>query len=270
MPPHAHGGGEEEEVVIIPTNGPPFVDLHSSPDVGFESDYHKVERWLGPGKVRGCSHCLRAPLPAAPPLPAHARQLPAAPPLTPPPTSQISRTDFERDIAAINAAYIPTVSAANWYLQRGTIIMLGAFGAFIIMGMVGGTPEARGVVNPLCLLAFLVGVGFLVYSRFREQPGIRQGALLVKALLDNGIQANYAKSEYSLRWTIRVNVQKRQALHMGKVFVERPIISIYALTSPNDQGVMLNWPLPEALLGGLLFEHTAHGPRRQIEDQEGW
>jgi hypothetical protein len=54
------------------------------------------------------------------------------------------------------------------------------------------------------------------------------------------------------------------------VFVERPIISIYALTSPNDQGVMLNWPLPEALLGGLLFEHTAHGPRRQIEDQDGW
>lgn len=54
MPPraHAHGGGDEEEVVVIPTNGPPFVDLKADPGSGFECDFHKVELWLGPGKVR--------------------------------------------------------------------------------------------------------------------------------------------------------------------------------------------------------------------------
>ena len=54
MPPrtHAHGGGEEEEVVVVRTDGPPFVDLKADPGAGFEHDFHKVEMWLGPGKVR--------------------------------------------------------------------------------------------------------------------------------------------------------------------------------------------------------------------------
>ncbi len=55
MPPraHAHGGGEEEEVVVVRTDGPPFVDLKASPGKGFEADFEKVTKYLGPGKVCG-------------------------------------------------------------------------------------------------------------------------------------------------------------------------------------------------------------------------
>ena len=55
MPPraHAHGGGEEEEVVVVRTDGPPFVDLKASPGKGFEADFERVTKYLGPGKVRG-------------------------------------------------------------------------------------------------------------------------------------------------------------------------------------------------------------------------
>ena len=55
MPPraHAHGGGEEEEIVVVRTDGPPFVDLKASPGKGFEADFDKVTKYLGPGKVCG-------------------------------------------------------------------------------------------------------------------------------------------------------------------------------------------------------------------------
>ena len=177
----------------------------------------------------------------------------------------------ELSTSLINSHYVPTAMAAFWWLQRGTFLMIGALAMFIIMGMAGGTPEIRGVVNPLCMLLFLAGVGASAYSKWLEQPAIRKGAAVVKALLENDVQPRYAGSEARLRWTIRVNVQKRQALHMGRVFVERPIISIYALRSANEEGVLLDWPLPEALMHGLLFEHSAHGPRKAAgEDQEGW
>ena len=148
--------------------------------------------------------------------------------------------------------------------------MLGAFSAFILMGMIGGTPEFRGVMLPLCLAAFFLGVGCFSFAKWIEQPGIRKGAAVVKALLENDVQPRYADSAFRLRWTIRVNVQKKTALHMGKVFVERPILSIYALRAHDDAGVLLDWPLPEALMHGLLFEHQSHGPRRAAEDQDGW
>ena len=54
MPPraHAHGGGDEEEIVVVRTDGPPFVDLRASPGKGFELDFERVSKYLGPGKVR--------------------------------------------------------------------------------------------------------------------------------------------------------------------------------------------------------------------------
>ena len=51
MPPHAHGGGDDEEVVVVRTDGPPFVDLKATPAEGFERDFDKVCKFLGPGKV---------------------------------------------------------------------------------------------------------------------------------------------------------------------------------------------------------------------------
>ena len=182
---------------------------------------------------------------------------------------KIALEDFKRDMDLINRAYVPTAHRAFAYLRAATILMLGAFSVFIIMGMVGGTPESRSVVLTLCFVAFLLGLAAFTYSKWIEQPGIRKGAAVVKALLENDVQPRYTTSEFRVRWTIRVNVQKRSTMHMGKVFVERPIISIYALRSHNDQGVLLDWPLPEALMHGLIFEHHGSG-HTKIDDQEGW
>ena len=54
MPPHAHGAPveEEEEVIVVRTDGPPFIDLKALQGKGFEADFEKVQKYLGPGKVR--------------------------------------------------------------------------------------------------------------------------------------------------------------------------------------------------------------------------
>jgi hypothetical protein len=53
MPPHAHGGGEEDEApVVLRSDGPPFVDLKAPQGKGFDTDFERVQRYLGPGKVR--------------------------------------------------------------------------------------------------------------------------------------------------------------------------------------------------------------------------
>ena len=254
MPPHAHGGGEEEEeVVVVRTDGPPFADIKSKLGEGFEVDYEKVSRHLGAGKL--------------------------------------SLADFTRDITALNAAYVPTAHRAHVYLKLATVLcvfaprarargarrfrmralsptrappprprprpprsMLGAFSAFIIMGMIGGTPDVRAVVIPILFVVFLAGVASFYYSKWIEQPGVKAGAVLVKKLIDEDINPRYASSPARIRWTIRVNVAKREAMHLGATFVERPIISIYALRSEDADGRLLDWPLPEAFMTGLLFE----------------
>ena len=185
-------------------------------------------------------------------------------PLTPPQFSsppQLSAADFKREIDAINQIYIPTVQKAGKYLRYATILMLSSFSTFIIMGMVGPS-DARGVILPLDFVAFLLGVFCFFYAKWVEQPGIRVGAKLVKELLEREVQPRYADSQYRLRWTIRVKVHKGNLQHMGRKFVEAPIISIYALRSHNDAGVLCDWPLPEALMGCvtvcfLLFAHRA-------------
>ena len=165
---------------------------------------------------------------------------------------------------------MPTVLKAGKYLRIATLTLLVSFSVFIIMGMVGPN-EARGVILALDFVAFLLGVLCFFYAKWVEQPGIRVGAKLVKELIDRDIQPRYADSQYRLRWTVRVKVQKGNLQHMGRKFVECPVISIYALRSHNDAGVLLDWPLPEALMGGLLFEHSGGGAgARKLEDQEGW
>lgn len=127
---------------------------------------------------------------------------------------------------------------------------------FIIMGIVGGTPEIRGVVIPIFMVAFLIGLGAFIYSKWIEQPGIKEGAALVKKMLDEQINPRYVDSSYRIRWTVRVYMQKKSTLHMGQQFVERPIISIYALRSPNEAGVLTDWALPEAFTSALFVDIT--------------
>lgn len=147
--------------------------------------------------------------------------------------------------------------------------MLGSFSAFIIMGIIGGTPEIRAVVFPIVFCAFAFGVAVFYYSKWLEQPGVKAGAIAVKKLLDEEVNPRYAASPARIRWTVRVSVAKREALHMGATFVERPVISIYALRSEGDGGVLLDWPLPEVFMQGLLFERK----KKVVVDDggdEGW
>ena len=37
---------------VVRTDGPPFVDLKAKQGKGFDTDFDKVQRYLGPGKVR--------------------------------------------------------------------------------------------------------------------------------------------------------------------------------------------------------------------------
>jgi hypothetical protein len=139
--------------------------------------------------------------------------------------------------------------------------MLGAFTLFIIMGIVGGETEvtrgARSVVIPICLALFVIGLLAFMYSKWIEQPGIKEGAALVKKMLDDEINPRYVDSAFRIRWTVRVNMKEKKTLHMGQQFVERPIISIYCLRSPNDAGVMTDWVLPDALTSGVLIDTSS-------------
>lgn len=48
--------------------------------------------------------------------------------------------------------------------------------------------------------------------------------------------------------------QKKKDYHLGKEFMERPVVSIYALRSENAQGVLTDWEVPAELLSGLYVD----------------
>ena len=229
MPPHAHGG-DEEEVIVVRTDGPPFVDLKAKQGFGFELDYDKVSKYLGPGKL--------------------------------------SLAEFQRDMDAINAVYVPTAMRSGFYLKYGSMGMLGAFAVLIAMGIVGGDATTRGVVLPLCMLLFGAGLLSFFFSKWVEQPAIKEGAGLVKALIDETINPRYLDSRFRVRWAVRVYMQPSSTLHMGKQFVERPIVSIYTLRSPNALGVLTDWVLPEAFTSGLFVDVTAEEKGLDDEDAD--
>ena len=51
--------------------------------------------------------------------------------------------------------------------------------------------------------------------------------------------------------------QKKKEYHLGKEFVDRPVVSVYALRSENAQGVMTDWEVPQELLQGLYVDDSA-------------
>jgi hypothetical protein len=134
--------------------------------------------------------------------------------------------------------------------------MLGAFTLFIVMGIIGGTPEIRGIMIPICLALFVGGGLSFTYSKWIEQPGIKEGSALVKKLLDEKINPNYVDHPYRIRWVIRVLMKKKSTMHVGQTFVERPVISIYCLRSENDAGVLTDWTLPQAFTSALFVDTT--------------
>jgi hypothetical protein len=182
---------------------------------------------------------------------------------------KLSLTDFSRDMDTINKVYIPLVTRCKFYMQIGTGGMLGAFALFILMGIVGGTPEARGVLLPIIFLIFLGGLMSSTYSRWIEQPAIKEGAAIVKKMLDEDVNPRYADSRFRIRWTVRVYMQPKSTIHLGQTFVEQPIISIYSLRSPNSEDVLTDWTLPEVFLSGLFVDVSAKDTNATDEDEDG-
>ena len=63
-----------------------------------------------------------------------------------------------------------------------------------------------------------------------------------------------------------VQTQKKKPFHLGRQFMERPVVSVYALRSPNAEGVMTDWVLPPELLSGVLVQGPASPGGGDVSD----
>jgi hypothetical protein len=80
--------------------------------------------------------------------------------------------------------------------------MLTAFVILILIGIIGGDDNSRTAVISITMVIFLAGIMSFLYSKWVEQSGIREGAQVVKALLDDQINPRYADSPHRIRWTV--------------------------------------------------------------------
>lgn len=55
---------------------------------------------------------------------------------------------------------------------------------------------------------------------------------------------------------VAVRVQRKKAIHAGRAFMERPVLTLWALRSANADGVVVDWPVPEALLSRVFVEDS--------------
>lgn len=216
MPAHGHGGGDEEEIITPNVDGPPFADVKAKQGQGFTLDFDRVQKHLGPGKI--------------------------------------SLADFKRDMDMINKLYLPIAHKNYRYLQAGNIGMMGALVILILMGIIGGTPESRGVVMPLAMVIFLVGLLSFLYSKYLEQGSIREAADAVRKVVEEVVNPRYEDSPHRIKWVVCVHLKPKKSYHMGRQIMERPVISIYCLRSPNAEGVLTDWELPEALTHGVYVQ----------------
>lgn len=123
------------------------------------------------------------------------------------------------------------------------------------MGVVGEyAGEARHTINTILIVGFVVGLLAFFYSKWIEQGGIEQGAVLVRKMIDADINPRYAGSAAKIRWTVSVFRQKKKQYHLGKEFHDRPVVSLYALRSENAAGQMTEWEVPQELLTGLYVD----------------
>jgi len=54
-----------------------------------------------------------------------------------------------------------------------------------------------------------------------------------------------------------VHRKQKKDYHLGKDFMDRPVVSLYALRSENQYGVMTDWQVPAEILQGLYVDETA-------------
>lgn len=143
--------------------------------------------------------------------------------------------------------------------------MMAALVIMIIMGIIAEGPTVRGVVMPIAFTIWLLGFLIFLYSKWIEQPGIRAGADLVKRMIEKDINPKYVDSPHRITWTVTVKTKKKATFHMGKQFLERPIITIYALRSPNDEGVLTDWVLPNSDVSQYELDEPDTPPNEPAE-----
>jgi hypothetical protein len=137
---------------------------------------------------------------------------------------------------------------------------MAALVIMVVMGIVAEGPAIRGVVMPGALAIGLLGFVVFLYSKWIEQPGIRAGAELVKKLVERDINPKYTDSQYRLRWTVHVKTKKKHTYHLGQQFLERPVITLWALRSANEDGVLTDWVLPDGSESMYELDDTPLNP----------
>ena len=51
-------------------------------------------------------------------------------------------------------------------------------------------------------------------------------------------------------------MQRKKVIHAGRAFMERPVLTLWALRSGNADGVVVDWPVPESLLTQVFVEDS--------------
>lgn len=81
--------------------------------------------------------------------------------------------------------------------------LLGDFFVFVLMGIIGEyAGDARQSIMLILAVVFAVGMTSFLYSKWIEQGGIRQGAELVRKMIDVDINPRYTNSAYKIKWTV--------------------------------------------------------------------
>lgn len=89
----------------------------------------------------------------------------------------------------------------------------------------------------------------------------------MRKLIEETINPSYTRSAYHITWAVTVQTQKKKPFHLGRQFMERPVVSVYALRSPNTEGIMTDWVLPPELLSGVLVQAPPTSPQEQQSDE---
>lgn len=115
---------------------------------------------------------------------------------------KIKLSEFLRDIEAIDKVYLPITQRSYKYMKYGSIGMMAGLVIFIIMGIIGGTPEIRGVVIPISFTIFVVGMVMFLYSKYVEQGLIHESAVAAKRVIDEEVNPRHAQSPHRLCYTV--------------------------------------------------------------------
>ena len=102
---------------------------------GFEGDYEKLQKYLGPGKVdneRGVVLSARPTKLLLSPSPIISQLEPGVS-IQSSRGTQISASEFARDMAAINATYIPSANKSGKYLKIATNLWVGVVDTLLLL-----------------------------------------------------------------------------------------------------------------------------------------